>query len=155
MERLWFKIGETAARIGVKPKDLRYWEQVIPEIRPRRSHGNLRYYHRDDLPRLERIRSWLTEGLTVGDCRQLLLTGQLTRGFDFGIEPETDPEPQPPIPTHPKRLQSKQEPPPPSLHRPDLSSILESLRTLQNRLTQPPETAPRPKPELDAPPKGR
>ncbi|MBP1626472.1 MAG: putative transcriptional regulator, MerR family [Holophagaceae bacterium] len=154
MERLWFKIGETATRIGVKPKDLRYWEQVIPEIRPRRSHGNLRYYHRDEIPRLERIRAWLAEGLTVGDCRQLLLTGQLTRGLDFGTE--EDPEPQAvPLPT-PKSLPRKPGPvqpkPPPSSR---LAPILESLRTLQERLAQPPQAASLSKPELDAPPKGR
>ena len=49
-ERLWFKIGETAARIGATPKELRYWEKVIPELRPRRSKGNLRYYHVDEFP---------------------------------------------------------------------------------------------------------
>ena len=40
-EQRWFKIGEAAKRLGVDPKDLRYWESVIPEIRPRRSQGNL------------------------------------------------------------------------------------------------------------------
>jgi len=91
-ERLWFKIGDAAARLGVNPKDLRYWEQLIPEIRPRRSQGNLRYYHRDDLPRLERIRNWLAEGLTVADCRELLRTGQLARGL--GLDLEEDPLPE-------------------------------------------------------------
>ena len=50
-ERLWFKIGETAERIGATPKELRYWERVIPELKPRRSKGNLRYYHVDEFPR--------------------------------------------------------------------------------------------------------
>lgn len=151
MERLWFKIGETAARIGVQPKDLRYWEQVIPEIRPRRSHGNLRYYHLDELPRLERIREWLTEGLTVGDCRQLLLTGQLTRGLDFGGDETETPPPAPaPLKRSPRKPQQTQ-----PLRRPALSSILESLKELQNRLAQPPGTARPPKPELDASPEGR
>jgi len=85
MERLWLKIGETARRLGVKPKVLRYWEQVIPEIQARRSKGNLRYYHVDELDRLFKIRNWLEEGLTVADCRELLLTGQLTRGLNLGL----------------------------------------------------------------------
>ena len=72
MERRWFKIGEAARRVGVKPKELRYWEKVIPEILPRRSKGNLRYYHVDELPRLKQIKTWLSEGLTVADCRELL-----------------------------------------------------------------------------------
>lgn len=88
-ERLWFKIGETAKRVGVTPKELRYWERVIPEIKPRRSRGNLRYYHLDELPRLQRIKEWLTEGLTVADCKELLRTGHLTRALDMGLD--TDP----------------------------------------------------------------
>lgn len=71
-ERLWFKIGETARQVGATPKELRYWEKVIPELRPRRSKGNLRYYHADELPRLRALRSWLAEGLTVADCRERL-----------------------------------------------------------------------------------
>ena len=85
MERIWMKIGEAAQKLGVNPKELRYWEHVIPEIQPRRSQGNLRYYHVDELERLQQIRNWLQEGLTVADCRQLLLTGQLTRGLDLGL----------------------------------------------------------------------
>jgi DNA-binding transcriptional MerR regulator len=88
MERVWMKIGEAARRIGVSPKDLRYWESIIPEIQPRRSRGNLRYYHVDELERLQRIHGWLQEGLTVSDCRELLLTGQLARGLDLGLDAE-------------------------------------------------------------------
>ena len=44
-DKKWFKIGEAAHMVGVGPKDLRYWEDVIPDIKPRRSKGNLRYYH--------------------------------------------------------------------------------------------------------------
>jgi len=88
MERVWMKIGEAARRVGVSPKDLRYWEAIIPEIQPRRSRGNLRYYHVDELERLQRIHGWLQEGLTVNDCRELLLRGQLSRGLDLGLDLE-------------------------------------------------------------------
>lgn len=71
-DKVWFKIGETARLVGATPKELRYWERVIPELQPRRSKGNLRYYHQDELVRLERIRQWLSEGFTVADCRELL-----------------------------------------------------------------------------------
>lgn len=91
-DRLWFKIGEAARQLGVSPKELRYWESVIPDIRPRRSKGNLRYYHLEELPRLERIRDWLREGLTVADCQQLLKTGQLRRGLGLEL-PAAPPEP--------------------------------------------------------------
>ena len=91
MEPIWMKIGEAARRLGVNPKELRYWEQIIPEIGPRRSQGNLRYYHVDELERLHQIKAWLAEGLTVADCRQLLLTGQLTRALDLGLGEEVEP----------------------------------------------------------------
>jgi len=91
MEPIWMKIGEAARRLGVNPKELRYWEHVIPEIEPRRSQGNLRYYHVDELERLAQIRVWLGEGLTVADCRQLLLTGQLTRALDLGLGETIEP----------------------------------------------------------------
>ena len=71
-DKKWFKIGEAAQLVGVGPKDLRYWEDVIADIKPRRSKGNLRYYHVDELPRLKRIKAWLGEGLTVADCAELL-----------------------------------------------------------------------------------
>lgn len=92
VERLWFKIGEASHLVGASPKELRYWEDRIPEIRPRRSEGKLRYYHRDDLPRLVQIKAWLLEGLTVSDCRQLMLHGHLTPRLDLGLEPEELPE---------------------------------------------------------------
>ncbi len=91
--KVWLKIGEAASLLGVSPKELRYWESVIPEIRPRRSKGNLRYYHREELPRLAHIRDWLGEGLTVADCQQLLLTGQLRRGLGLDLQaPAPEPE---------------------------------------------------------------
>ncbi len=93
MERLWFKIGEASALVGASPKELRYWEDRIPEIRPRRSQGKLRYYHRDELPRLMQIKAWLAEGLTVADCRQLMLYGHLTPRLDLGLDPEELPAP--------------------------------------------------------------
>jgi len=90
-ERLWLKIGEAAAAVGVSPHDVRYWEKVIPEIRPRRSQGNLRYYHIDDLPKLASIAAWIKEGFSVADCKELISTGKLNRALGLDIEePNTD-----------------------------------------------------------------
>jgi len=85
-ERIWLKIGEAAAAVGVSPHDIRYWEKVIPEIRPRRSQGNLRYYHIDDLPKLASIATWVKEGFSVVDCRELISTGKLNRALGLDIE---------------------------------------------------------------------
>jgi DNA-binding transcriptional MerR regulator len=73
-ERVWFKIGEAAQMAGVSPKELRYWEKMIPELRPKRSIGNQRHYHKDDLPKLSLIAFWVKSGLPVADCRELVAT---------------------------------------------------------------------------------
>ena len=124
--RLWFKIGEAARIVGVTAKDLRYWEQVIPELKPRRSKGNLRYYHADELPRLKQIRGWLAEGLTVADCRQLLLHGHLTPTLDLGLEASE-------LPT----LKVRPRPTPKANAGLDLKPIVKALRELLERLDKP------------------
>lgn len=118
-ERLWFKIGETARQVGATPKELRYWEKVIPELRPRRSKGNLRYYHADELPRLRALRSWLAEGLTVADCRERLR-----------LEPAPLSREQKATPHGP--------PAPPAA----LAAIAEALRALLERMGGSPEARP-------------
>ena len=129
-DRKWFKIGEAAQHVGVSPKELRYWEDVIPEIKPRRSKGNLRYYHVDELPRLRRIKGWLGEGLTVADCRELLMHGHLTQRLDLGLEPEEAPavSPQKPKSTIPRLLRTSS----------DLQPAIRALRGLLERLSAPP-----------------
>ncbi|BDU78035.1 helix-turn-helix domain-containing protein [Mesoterricola sediminis] len=128
MEKVWMKIGEAARRIGVSPKDLRYWESIIPEIQPRRSRGNLRYYHVDELDRLQRIRGWLQEGLTVGDCRQLLLHGQLTRGLGLGLDEEEAPAPLPAPARAPRRA------PQSAPREPGLAKVRAALKRLLTQL---------------------
>jgi len=126
-DKVWFKIGEASRLVGATPKELRYWERVIPELQPRRSKGNLRYYHQDELVRLERIRQWLAEGLTVSDCRGLLQ------------------EALPGAASPPPRAEG---PPPPSR----LQAALDMLHALQARLRVP-AGAPRPAAEPHSPEK--
>lgn len=140
MTRKWFKIGEAAKLIGVGPKELRYWETQIPEIKPRRSKGNLRYYHVDELPRLHRIHGWISEGLTVSDCRELLLTGHLARGLHEALGLDRPEAPGPPTPkksSMPKTARSVEHstaPVPTSLSKDSLEAIATALRLLHQRL---------------------
>ena len=127
MERVWMKIGEAARRVGVSPKDLRYWEMIIPEIQPRRSLGNLRYYHVDQLDRLMRIHGWLQEGLTVSDCRELLLTGHLARGLDLGLDEDAT------LPMPPKPHRRAPAPKAPEL-APKLAKVRSALKRLLAQL---------------------
>lgn len=133
MSKCWFKIGEAAKLIGVGPKDLRYWETQIPEIKPRRSKGNLRYYHTDEMPRLHRIHGWMQEGLTVRDCRELLLTGHLARGLHSALGIEA---PEPIVPRKPAGPKTSAAPAP-NLPQEKLEAIWRALKQLHHRLSEP------------------
>jgi len=83
-EKLWFKIGEAAEAVGATPSEIRYWEKKIPEIRPRRSTGNLRYFHKDDLPKLIAVNKWIKSGFSAADCQELLLKGCVEHDLGMG-----------------------------------------------------------------------
>jgi DNA-binding transcriptional MerR regulator len=143
-EKLWFKIGEAAGAVGVLPRDIRYWEKIIPEIRPRRSKGNLRYYHRDDLPRLLAIHRWIESGFSAADCRELLLRGHVEH--DLGMPAPEGPAPRP-RPARPPGAGGRgraaeagrggggQAPAPPPLPR--LEGIIDALKDIRGRLERP------------------
>lgn len=72
-EKRYFAIGEVAELCGVKAHVLRYWEQEFPQLRPVKRRGNRRYYQREDVQMVRRIRSLLYEqGFTIGGARQRL-----------------------------------------------------------------------------------
>ena len=148
MTRKWFKIGEAAKFIGVGPKELRYWETQIPEIKPRRSKGNLRYYHVDELPRLHRIHGWISEGLTVSDCRELLLTGHLARGLHEALGLEMPMAPAAPGPSPLKKtgmaktarsIENSTMSASTTIPKDSLAAIATALRNLHQRLCSHPD----------------
>ncbi|GDX12884.1 hypothetical protein LBMAG01_07480 [Acidobacteriota bacterium] len=80
MQQLWFKIGDAARIIGVTPKDLRYWELNLESFKSRRSQGNLRYYHRDDLPIFENMKRLIESGLSIREAAQEASKPNLSSG---------------------------------------------------------------------------
>ncbi len=69
----YFIIGEVGELCNVKPHVLRYWEQEFPQLSPVKRRGNRRYYQRDDVLMIRRIRSLLYEqGYTISGARLLL-----------------------------------------------------------------------------------
>ncbi|TAN51086.1 MAG: MerR family transcriptional regulator [Methylococcaceae bacterium] len=69
----YFAIGEVSELCGVKPHVLRYWEQEFPLLNPVKRRGNRRYYQREDVLLVRKIRSLLYEqGYTIGGARLLL-----------------------------------------------------------------------------------
>lgn len=83
-DKLYFKIGEVAKLVGVKPYVLRYWETEFPSVRPGKTRSKHRLYRRRDVEALleikrllhqerytiegakKRLRAWREDGETGG-----------------------------------------------------------------------------------------
>ena len=71
--KLYFRIGEVADLIGVKPYVLRYWETEFSDIKPVKSKSGQRLYKRRDVEMLFTIRTLLYEKrFTINGARQQL-----------------------------------------------------------------------------------
>lgn len=69
----YFTIGEVSELCDVKQHVLRYWEQEFTQLRPVKRRGNRRYYQREDVIMVRRIRALLYEqGFTISGARQRL-----------------------------------------------------------------------------------
>jgi DNA-binding transcriptional MerR regulator len=72
-DKKYFKIGETATLLGVKPHVLRYWETEFPQIRPYKSKTGQRLYRRSDVEALLKIQKlFYEERLSIAGVRQAL-----------------------------------------------------------------------------------
>ena len=73
-DKLYFRIGEVAALLGVEPYVLRYWETEFPSLAPKKSGTGHRLYRRKDVELLLRIKHLLYEKrYTIEGARQSLL----------------------------------------------------------------------------------
>ena len=69
----YFTIGEVADLCGVKPHVLRYWEQEFVLLNPVKRRGNRRYYQRQEVQLVRRIRELLyDQGFTIAGARSKL-----------------------------------------------------------------------------------
>jgi DNA-binding transcriptional MerR regulator len=72
-DKLYFKIGEVAKLVGVKPYVLRYWETEFSIVRPGKSRSRHRLYRRKDVETLLEIRRLLyTERFTIEGAKRRL-----------------------------------------------------------------------------------
>lgn len=73
-DKIYFRIGEVAELVGVKPHVLRSWEQAVPAIRPGKTPSNQRRYRRRDVELFREIDRLLHhEGYTLPEIRQKLV----------------------------------------------------------------------------------
>jgi DNA-binding transcriptional MerR regulator len=88
-DKLYFKIGEVAKIVGVKPYVLRYWETEFSIIRPGKTRSQHRLYRRRDVESLLEIKRLLhNERYTIeGAKRRLKSLAKVT-------SPTAEPRPQ-------------------------------------------------------------
>ncbi len=70
-DKLYFKIGEVADLVGVKPYILRYWETEFSVIKPTKAKSKHRLYRRKDVETLLQIKQLLHhERFTIEGARK-------------------------------------------------------------------------------------
>lgn len=72
-DKLYFKIGEVARIVGVKPYVLRYWETEFSVLKPGKTRSKHRLYRRRDVDVLLKIKDLLhTRRFTIEGARKKL-----------------------------------------------------------------------------------
>jgi len=81
----YFRIGEVAERVGVKPYVLRYWESEFQWLAPEKSRMKQRLYSRQDLNLVELIARLLhKERYTIQGARKVI--GELKGDWNVGLD---------------------------------------------------------------------
>ena len=72
-DKIYYKIRDVSEILGISASTLRYWESEFPELKPRRSKTNQRYYKPEDIRTL-RIIHYLVKvkGLRIEAAREEL-----------------------------------------------------------------------------------
>lgn len=71
--KMYFRIGEAAEILAVKPYVLRYWETEFPDIKPMKSKSKQRLYKRKDVEILTMIKHLLyDQKFTISGAREHL-----------------------------------------------------------------------------------
>lgn len=72
-DKVYFKIGEVADLVGVKPHVLRYWESEFTCLKPFKSRSKQRLFRREDIDTALRIKELLYDrGFTISGAKNLL-----------------------------------------------------------------------------------
>lgn len=72
-QKLYFRIGEVARLLEVKPHVIRFWEKEFKSLRPKKSATGQRIFNRRDVERLSTIKHLLyVERFTIEGARKYL-----------------------------------------------------------------------------------
>src|SRR5437016_8645231 len=89
-DKLYFKIGEVARLIGVKPYVLRYWETEFSLLRPGKTRSRHRLYRRKDVETLLEINRLLyAERYTIEGAKRRLRDARAPAEDDAATTLET------------------------------------------------------------------
>ena len=70
-DKLFFKIGEVAELAGVEQHVLRYWEEEIESLKPKKNKSGQRLYQKKDVEQIFEIKQLLyAEKFTVAGARK-------------------------------------------------------------------------------------
>ena len=99
-DKAFFRIGEVAEVVGVKPYVIRYWETEFKQLHPNKSRTNQRVYSRNDVQLLITIKTLLyTDGFTIEGARKQLSKAPHTKSgalpFPDDAEGDSDAAAQP------------------------------------------------------------
>jgi len=86
-----FPIRVVSRLTATKPFVLRYWEEKFPMLHPLKGKGGHRYYRREDIDTVLRIKRLLyDEGFTIaGACRHLRENGDSSGNGNGAVSDET------------------------------------------------------------------
>ena len=77
LDKHYYKIGEVAHIVGVKPSVLRFWETEFPNIKPEKSRTNQRVYTQRQVERIMQIKHLLYgERFTIEGAKKALRQGE-------------------------------------------------------------------------------
>lgn len=86
MNKLYYSITEVEEITGVKAVSLRYWEEQIPQLKPRRTEGGTRRYTMDDIELVRVIQYMIEEShLTMEGIRKQLANRRKTVERDLKV----------------------------------------------------------------------
>lgn len=72
-EKLFYKIGEVGRLVGVESHVIRYWERLLPELKPNRSKSGQRVYTKKEVALLLYIKKLqYEEGYTIEGVKKKL-----------------------------------------------------------------------------------
>jgi DNA-binding transcriptional MerR regulator len=86
--KLYFRIGEVAKIVGVKPYVLRYWETEFSILKPGKTPSRHRLYRRRDVEMLLEIKTLLyEEGFTIAGAKKKLKESEEEREDEKSLPP--------------------------------------------------------------------